>query len=508
VSKYKTTSEAVRLLLDGAVALAEVSAHGVRVDKGYLDEAIGDARKKIADLEARMRSDTQVYPEWRKRYGDKTNLAAPEQLAKIVFGQMGYTARVRTETGERESASEKALEGVDLPFVRDYQLAQKLRKLAGTYLEGIRREMVRQYDGTWWVHPSYHLNSVITFRSSCSDPNWQNIYSRNPEFAAIVRRAYIPPDGFQFGEFDYGQIEVRIPCCYHADPNLIRYVTDPSTDMHRDTAMQLFCLDEKQGKAKAVRHIAKNKFVFPTFYGSYYGQCAPDIWDTLERENVTIEGTTCTDPSTGQARPMTAREWLAAKGITELGACDPEVDPVPGTFEHHVKQIEDDFWNNRFKVYAQWKRDWFAAYQKNGGFRMLTGFAVNIPLDRKQVCNSPIQGVAFHCTLWSMIRIMRALRKYQMRSRVIGEIHDCINLYVHPAERDAVIDLCIQVMTEDIKKWAPWLNVPMVVEPEICPLGRSWYDKSVLVERDGTWVPPDAKKWSDKYGDWSLQLGV
>ena len=62
--------------------------------------------------------------------------------------------------------------------------------------------------------------------------------------------------------------------------------------------------------------------------------------------------------------------------------------------------------------------------------------------------------------------------------------------------------MSIHVMTEAIKKWATWLNVPLVVEPEACPIEGSWFDKHVLVRTGAGWVPADLAKWEKKHGAW------
>lgn len=490
--KHTTTPDAMRLLHEGYLALSEVEGHGVRIDKDYLDRTMTEITQRIKANEADLRADP-IYRTWQRRYGSRANVGSHEQLGRVIFGELGYKTARKTESGDRDAADEEAFKDVDVPFVKLWFATQKLRKVHGTYLTGIQREMVQHDDGLWYVHPIYNGNTVASYRSSCKDPNFQNNPVRNPEQGEIVRRCYIPRPGHQLVELDYGQIEVRIPCCYHSDPNLMKYVFDPTTDMHRDMAVQIFKLTPKQ-VSKEARHVAKNEFVFPTFYGSYYAQCAPHIWDTIDRRQLKVEGMN-----------TLLRDHLAAKGITELGDCNPRQDPIKGTFEYHLKEIEDDFWGRRFPVYADWKKDWYAQYQRDGGFKMLTGFAVNIPLDKKQVCNYPVQGVAFHVTLWSLIKINRCLKRYKFKSRVIGEVHDCINQDCHPRERDDVIDLSVRIMTEEIKAWAQWLNVPLVVEPECCPVDASWFDKMAMVAKNGIWVPSSLEKWEAKFGPWSKQ---
>src|SRR5262249_53581789 len=230
-------------------------------------------------------------------------------------------------------------------------------------------------------------------------------------------------------------------------------------------------------------------------YGSYYAQCAPNIWHAITHPK----------PLVIEATGQTLLDHLKAKGILELGECDPDSSPRRGTFEFHLRAIEEDFWGRRFKVVAEWKQDWWEAYRRNGGYRMVTGFAVNVPLDRKQVCNGAIQGPAFHLNLWSIIRIVRNLRKYKFKSRMIGEIHDCSNYNLKPKERDSVFDMVSDVMTSQVKEWATWMTVPLVVEAELCPIGASWFDKMALKKADGKYVPGDQTKWEKKYSSWSLQ---
>lgn len=496
--KWVLSIEANQLFLEGQVALSEVEANGCRIDEVYLEQAIVDTTRKIRECEEQIRADKD-FSKWRNRYGDKTNIAAPAQLAEVVFKVMGHPPRMATdgsdwEDGKRMSASEQALSGVNLPLVKLYFEAQKLRKGRDTYLYGIKRELVRHADGLYYVHPDYGLNTVQSMRSGCRDPNYQNQPSRNPVLTEIIRRCYVPRPGHQIVEIDYSQQEVRTYCAYSRDPVLIDYVCDTTKDMHRDTACQLFLLEPKQ-VGKGVRHLAKNQCVFPLFYGSYYGQIAPAVWDGLTVSGAKVEGS-----------DVTVLEHLADHGITELGACDPEQDPVGGTFEHHVKKIEEDFWGNRFRKHAEWKREWIEAYYRDGGCRFLDGFVMTGPHKRNDITNYCNQGLAFHCLLWSMVRIMRIMRKRKMRSLVIGQIHDCLVYDAHPRERDDLIELSDRVMTRDIKEWATWLNVPLQTEPECCPVDAPWFDKRALKKVGGVYVPADPDKWVKSFGPWERQV--
>ena len=65
-----------------------------------------------------------------------------------------------------------------------------------------------------------------------------------------------------------------------------------------------------------------------------------------------------------------------------------------------------------------------------------------------------------------------------MKSRIIGQIHDSILLDVHRTELNVVLVKAKQIMTELLPQAWPWVIVPMEVEAEVAPLGKSWYDKT------------------------------
>ena len=37
-----------------------------------------------------------------------------------------------------------------------------------------------------------------------------------------------------------------------------------------------------------------------------------------------------------------------------------------------------------------------------------------------------------------------------------------------------------QIMCHDIRKHWPWINVPMVIEAEVAPVGGTWNDKQKM----------------------------
>lgn len=457
------TQDAVDLMMQGTIALAQVERNGIKIDTEYLDRTIQETEEKIILLEKEFKQG-KIWKKWKQRFGSRTQLGSHPQLEKIVFEDMGYTRSGRQTEKGQDAADMAAFENVDHPEVKIYFQIEKLKKANGTYLKGIANETIDGY-----AYPIPNLHTAVTYRSSYDRFNMQNQPVRDPFIGEIIRKCYIAPKGFHIGELDYGGIEVCLSACHHKDPKMIKYITDPTTDMHRDMAAQCYMLPKNE-VSKMSRYCAKNMFVFPEFYGSFWRDCSQNLWEAIGKHNLTT------------ASGLSLKEHLKQKGIKKLGETvsnyeTGRISTKKGTFMEHIRLVEEDFWKKRFRVYDQWKRDWWSKYLKKGYFQFLTGFIGQGIYNRKQVCNSPIQGSAFHCLLWSLIKLQKWLNKNKMKSYIPFEIHDSIGMYFHKNEVDYVLEKAVQIMTIDIVKHWSWICVPLTVEAEIAPLGASWFHK-------------------------------
>jgi DNA polymerase-1 len=459
-----------QLLQDGLVELAYIEGNGIRVDVERMERKREELTDRMRSLRKELEQD-EVWHRWRKRFGERANLESREQLTEILHGEMKFEIRKETESGEA-SADEEALSHIKIPFIKPYIRYAKYNKCVGTYFKGILREVVNGR-----LHPVFNLHTVRTYRSSCDSPNFQNMPVRNKEISSIVRTNFLAtsPD-YVIVENDFKGIEVSISACYHKDKNFIKYIENPEqNDMHRDMAAQIFKLGAKQ-ISKETRHTAKNKFVFPQFYGDYYLACAKGLWEEIGKQKLNVEG-------------VSLYEHLKAKGIDRLGLCDPEQSPEEGTFEAHLQQVEDDFWNNRFREYGQWRKDFYRQYLNRGYFDILSGFRVSGNVSRNGVTNYPVQGAAFHCLLWCLIQVNRTLRKYKMRSKIVGQIHDSLIGDVYVPELRRYLEI-VQEALANLHKFYPWIRVPLEIEYEIAPSDGTWHDKQEVKFKAGQFKHP------------------
>lgn len=451
------TREAYLLLHKGIQAFARAEQQGIRVDLDYCEQKKQEITSRIETIETELKQ-TKFYQHWRHAFGGKTpNIGSNDQLGKFLYDIKKIEPAFTTESG-KGSTDEEALTQLNIPELNMILQVRKLKKIRDTYLDAFLREQVNGY-----IHPFYNLHNVVTFRGSSDSPNFQNIPKRDKEAMQLTRKALFPRPGHQLAEMDFSGIEVRIAATYHKDPIMLTYIKDPKSDMHLDMAEQLYILNKPDKSIPEIKHLrqaAKNGFVFPQFYGDYYKNCAISLacsWGKLpegkwsKKQGVPLPG------------GITLGEHLISKGIKSLD-----------NYIEHVKQVENDFWGTRFKVYNRWKEKWWKQYQRNGYIDLHTGFRCSGIMRKNEVINTPVQGAAFHCLLWCFIRLDEIILKEKLQTKLIGQIHDAIVFDIYPPEKPYIMELIKRVTGQDLVNEWKWINVPMDVEVEMGDIDKSW----------------------------------
>lgn len=451
--------EAFKLLMEGSETFADIEEHGMKIDVPYLDRAIEWTGKKIKELEHELRND-EIYKTWRKHYGESADLGKRQQLGDVIFNVLKYPCKSFNQAGKPRT-DEEAFEDIDLPFVKRWTDYEKLKRCRSTDLIGTKRET----DSEGFLHPFFHTHLATTYRSSSSDPNFQNKPNRDKRLAKLVRTAFIPRgEDYCLIEADFGAQEFKGAACFWKDPGMVAYASDPTLDVHRDMAAECYLLDRDQ-VSKDARSFAKNKFVFPTLYGSYWKSTGNDLWTFIDRANLTRKDGVC------------LYEHLKKKGIRDQDS-----------FVQHIKKVEDNF-NKRFPTWSEEKTKWWEKYLKNGEFPLMTGFVCRGIYSYNNLMNTPIQGPSFHCLLWSVIQLNRWLKQKKMRSRVIGQIHDSIAIDAHKDELQDVLDATKRIMEFDVRRHWSWVITPLMVEVDVS--FTNWFEKA-------PWVETPGGNWSQK----------
>ena len=416
-----TTADAYNLVHDGILAFARAEQQGMRIDVDYCERKKTFLTRKI-EYKVKQFYETELGRQWHQVFGPKMTLGSNDQLGHILYETRGIEPVKLTASSKKGATDEAALKQLKIPDLDILIGIRKLKKIRDTYLDAFVRE---QKNGI--LHPFFELHTVITFRSSSRRPNFQNIPKRDKESMKICRSAIYPRLGHQLMEVDFSSLEVSIAACYHKDPVMIAYLMDPDSDMHGDMAEQIFLIKgfdkKKYSEHKLLRNAAKNGFVFPQFYGDFYGNNAEGLctWVDLPQSKW--------KPGMGMKLPggIHISDHMIDNGVKSFDA-----------FVEHLKGIQDHFWNDRFKVYGQWKEDWLEEYRNKGYFDLFTGFRCSGVMGKNEVINYPVQGAAFHCLLWSFIDLDHRMREEKWDTKLIGQIHDAVVLDVHPDELDYV----------------------------------------------------------------------
>lgn len=450
--------QAYELLHKGVLALSRAEQQGIRVDMDYAERKMRILSKKIDSLEKEFRS-SKLFKHWQHCMPKGINIHSNSQLGTYLYKIRKVDVQKQTVTG-LGATDDEALRQMNIPELALLLQIRKLKKVRDTYLSSFIREQVNGY-----IHPFFNLHLVTTYRSSSDHPNFQNIPKRDEESMQICRKALFPRPGHQLLEVDYSGLEVRIATCYHKDSTMLSYIKDPTSDMHADMAKQIFSLstfNKSDPTHTVLRQAAKNGFVFPEFYGDYYGNCAVNIacgWGKLPQGKW----------SKGQGIPFEDKnlaDHLIRKGYKSLS-----------DFTDYIKKIEKDFWGRRFREYDRWKDNWYSEYKKKGYIDLYTGFRCSGVMGKNDCINYPIQGSAFHCLLWSFIRLDELLFGEGLDSRLIGQIHDSVLIDVNPKELDYVAEIVHRTTCFELTEAWKWINVPLDIDMEICPVDSPWSEK-------------------------------
>ena len=87
---------------------------------------------------------------------------------------------------------------------------------------------------------------------------------------------------------------------------------------------------------------------------------------------------------------------------------------------------------------------------------------------RRAAMNTPIQGTAADIMKLAMVRVEEALRRENLRSRLILQVHDELLLECPPEEADRAAELLREAMEQVIQ-----LQVPLVAEVH---RGKNWFE--------------------------------
>lgn len=390
--------------------LADMELTGVYVDS---DELSRIGKNLDSELEVLI---NEIY----SHAGEEFNINSPKQLSEILFEKLELPPIKKTKTGY--STNIDVLEKLEskheiISYIIRYRTISKLKS---TYVDGLK-EFINKKTGR--IHSNFKQNVAATGRLSSTDPNLQNIPVKTDEGRELRKIFKSQSDEYKLVDADYSQIELRLLADISNDENMLNSFIE-KIDIHSTTASKVFDVDLDEitslmrSRAKAVN------------FGIVYGVSDYGLSQNL---NITRKE---------------AKNYID-NYLNEFSGVKKYMEDIVETAK------ENEFVSTKFGR----KRYLPELKSKNNNVR---GFGERIAL------NMPIQGTAADIIKIAMINVYNKLKKNNLKSKLILQIHDELIIEAPNSEVEIIKDILKTEMENAVD-----LTVPLTVDLEV---GESWYD--------------------------------
>ncbi len=389
--------------------LADMQWNGIHVEEDSLIEFGKTLKTRLEELT------NEIY----EIAGEEFNINSPKQLGEILFEKMKLTCVKKTKNGY--STAEDVLEKIkyESPIIEKILEYRQLAKLNSTYVEGLIPCINNK---TKRIHSFFHQTITATGRISSTEPNLQNIPTRD-ELGKEIRRAFVPEEGKIYLDADYSQIELRVLATMAEDKHMID-AFNRGEDIHKQAASKVLhkpieeVTKEERASAKAVN------------FGIVYG-----ISDFGLSEQLGISK-------------------KAAKAYI-----DQYLDEYIG-IKNYMENIVEEARKKGYAVTMFGRKRYIKELSSNN--YMIREFG------KRAAMNTPIQGTAADIMKIAMINVYNELKRQKLKSKIVLQVHDEMLIECLEEEKEKVKLILKQGM-----ETAATLKVPLIAE---ISEANSWYD--------------------------------
>ena len=389
--------------------LSDMQWNGMYVDKKELESFGKELSSKIEILTKEIH----------EMAGQEFNINSTKQLGEILFEKMKLPVVKKTKSGYSTDVDVLEKLKKEDPIIEKILEYRQLMKLNSTYVEGLK---VYINPKTKRIHSFFHQTITATGRISSTEPNLQNIPTRF-ELGKRVRKIFKPAEGKLYVDADYSQIELRVLAHISEDKHMIEAFNN-NQDIHKQAASKVFktpmeeVTKEQRSNAKAVN------------FGIVYG-----ISDFGLGEQLGI--------SRKQAKKYIDEYLEEYKGIKEFMDNITEKAKEQGYVEtlFHRRRYIPELKSNNYMVRQ------FGA---------------------RAAMNTPIQGTAADIMKIAMINVYRELKKRNLKSKIVLQVHDEMMIESPKNEIEEVKKLVKEEMESAIS-----LKVPLIAD---ISEAENWYE--------------------------------
>ena len=391
------------------LVLAKMQYNGMYVNADELKD-FGEEIKKTAETLT-----NEIY----SLAGEEFNINSHQQLGKILFEKLGLPAPKKTKTGYSTDVDvlEKLINKHEI--IEKILGYRKITKLNSTYIEGLIPYINKN---THKIHSKFHQTITATGRISSTDPNLQNIPTRE-EIGKQIRKAFLPEEGNVYIDADYSQIELRVLAHISKDENMI-YAFNHGEDIHRQAASKVFNVPldevtkEQRSSAKAVN------------FGIVYGISDFGLANQIKVSN------------------KQAKQYI-----------DDYLEKYSG-IKKFMSNITEEAKEKGY-VETLFGRKRYIPELKSSNY-MVRKFGDRVAM------NTPIQGTAADIMKIAMINVNKELKEKKINGKIVLQIHDELLLEVSKEDKEVAKEILKRNMENAMK-----LDVPLEVE---ISEGKNWYE--------------------------------
>jgi DNA polymerase-1 len=398
--------------------LIDMEYAGIAVDAEFLTNYSRELSRRLLELQK------EIY----KQVGYDFNINSTQQLSKALFETLHLTppdSGNKTKSGQFSTAAGVLDEMKDQHKVVELLLEfREISKLVSTYLEALPKQINPR---TGRVHTSFNQTGSVTGRLASSDPNLQNIPTRT-ELGNQVRRGFIAVPGTLLLSVDYSQIELRIVAHMAGDQSMLAAFR-AGQDIHATTAAAIYGVPLEQVTKEQRRHAKAINF------GLIYGMSAFGL-------------SRSTDLTLAEAENFVKAYFAKFPGVKAY------LDGIR-------KQAAE-----RGYVETMLGRRRYFPELRNPPTPQVRARA------EREAINAPIQGTAADILKVAMIRLPDELKRNNLHSRMLLQVHD---------------ELLLECPKEELQKTVEVVSRTM----------QNAYQLSIPLETDAAW----GSNWSDLHGD-------
>ena len=389
--------------------LSEMQWNGMYANKEEL-ERFGNKLKEQLETKTKI-----IY----EMAGEEFNINSTKQLGEILFEKKKLPVVKKNKSGYSTDVDVLEKLKKEDPIIEQILEYRQLQKLNSTYVEGLKPYI---NPVTNRIHSFFHQTITATGRISSTEPNLQNIPTRF-ELGKQVRKIFEPEGEKIYIDADYSQIELRVLAHMSQDEHMMQAFKNDE-DIHRQAASKVFKIPidevtkEQRSSAKAVN------------FGIVYGISDFGLGEQL-----------------GISRKK-AKNYIE-EYLSEYAGIKKYMDDVT-EIAKEKGYVETLF--NRRRYIPELKSSNYNVRQ----FGM------------RAAMNTPIQGTAADIMKIAMINVYRRLKKENLESKIVLQVHDEMMIEAPLHEAEKVKDIIKFEMENAVK-----LDVPLIAEVSEA---KNWYE--------------------------------